>query len=82
MVFKESEVMICDKNYTRISARNRFISRISRIETDEIFARIHFEFHGANLSALISREAKEDLNLRENEEIAWFVKSSEVALEF
>ena len=76
-IFKESEVMIALLN-SRVSARNCFKARIANIECDEIFARIFFE----SLTALITKEACDALNLKIGDEILWFVKSNEVALEF
>lgn len=76
-IFKESEVMIALLD-SCVSARNCFKARIAKIECDEIFARIFFE----SLTALITKEACDALNLKIGDEILWFVKSNEVALEF
>lgn len=76
-IFKESEVMIALLD-SRVSARNCFKARIANIECDDIFARIFFE----SLTALITKEACDALNLKIGDEILWFVKSNEVALEF
>lgn len=78
-MFKESEVMIALLD-SRVSARNCFKARITEIECDGIFARIFLDFE--SLTALITKEACEVLNLKIGDEILWFVKSNEVALEF
>lgn len=78
-IFKESEVMIALLD-SRVSARNCFEARIVKIERDEIFARIFLDFE--SLTALITKEACDALNLKIGKEILWFVKSNEVALEF
>lgn len=78
-IFKESEVMIALLN-SCVSARNCFKARITNIECDEIFARIFLDFE--SLTALITKEACDALNLKIGKEILWFVKSNEVALEF
>ena len=80
-IFKESEVMIALLD-SRISARNCFGARITEIECDEIFSRIFLDFEGQNITALITKEACEALNLKVGDEVLWFVKSNEVALEF
>lgn len=82
VLFKESEVMVCDKTYERISARNRFISAIESIEEDGILARIIFRFNGDFVASLITKEAKDALGLAVGAEFAWFVKSNEIMLEF
>lgn len=78
-IFKESEVMIALLD-SCVSARNCFKARIIKIERDEIFARIFLDFE--SLTALITKEACDALNLKIGKEILWFVKSNEVALEF
>lgn len=78
-IFKESEVMIALLN-SRVSARNCFKARIVKIECDEIFARIFLDFE--SLTALITKEACDALNLKVGKEILWFVKSNEVMIEF
>lgn len=82
VVFKESEVMIADKDYVKISARNRFVSPICAIESDEIFARIYLAFENGKITSLITKEALEALDLKRGDEVAWFVKSNEVMIEF
>ena len=78
-IFKESEVMIALLD-SRVSARNCFKARIVKIECDEIFARIYLDFE--SLTALITKEACDALNLKVGKEILWFVKSNEVMIEF
>lgn len=78
-IFKESEVMIALLD-SRVSARNCFKARIVKIECDEIFARIFLDFE--SLTALITKEACDALNLKIGDEILWFVKSNEVMIEF
>lgn len=80
-IFKENEVFIADKNYHKISARNRFISPITAIECDDIFARIFLAFEGQTITSLITREAALELDLKIGEEVLWFVKSNEVMIE-
>ena len=78
-IFKESEVMIALLD-SRVSARNCFKARITEIECDEIFARIFLDFE--SLTALITKDACDALNLKVGNEILWFVKSNEVMIEF
>lgn len=82
ILFKESEIMICHKDYKYISTRNKFVSKIKHIEEDSIFARIFFDFDGIEISSLITKEAKNELGLEINKEFMWFIKSNELMLEF
>lgn len=82
VLFKESEVMIADKAYTNISARNNFISPIIEISQDNIFARVAFSFNNTTIYSLITKEAKDKLGLAVGKEFRWFVKSNEVVLDF
>ncbi|PAF41568.1 TOBE domain-containing protein [Helicobacter sp. 11S03491-1] len=81
-IFKETEVMVCDKEYFKISARNRFVSKVLRIEMGQAIARIIFEFEGLEIASLISLEACKELGIEKNKVFQWFVKSSEVMLEY
>lgn len=82
LLFKENEVMVCDKSCAKLSARNKFVSKITSIEEDAIFARVEFDFEGKTITSLITKEAKNDLSLKVGAEFMWFVKSNEVMLEF
>lgn len=82
ILFKESEVMIAHKTCTKLSARNHFISPITQISQDNIFARVTFGFNNTTINSLITKEAKEELRLELGGEFMWFVKSNEIVLEF
>lgn len=82
IIFKESEVMIAHKSSAKISARNKFISKVASIEEDSIFARIIFDFNDLRIQSLITKEAKEELNIHSGDDFIWFVKSNELMLQF
>lgn len=81
-LFKESEVMICDSSYSKISARNRFVSRVLSVHKNRIIARVVFEFEGGVISSLVSAIAIDELMIAEGSMFGWFVKSSEVMIEY
>lgn len=81
-LFKESEVMICDSSYSKISARNRFVSRVLSVHKNRIIARVVFEFEGGVISSLVSAIAIDELMIAEGLMFGWFVKSSEVMIEY
>lgn len=80
LIFKESEVMVA--HTLDISARNKFRSKVKNIEEDSIFARIGFDFCGETIYSLITKEAKNELDIKINDNLIWFVKSNEIILEF
>lgn len=81
-LFKESEVMICDSSYSRISARNRFVSKVLSVHRDKTIARVLFEFEGGVISSLVSSVAIDEMMIAEGLIFGWFVKSSEVMIEY
>lgn len=81
-LFKESEVMICDSSYSKISARNRFVSKVLSVHKNKTIAGVVFEFEGGVISSLVSSVAIEQLMIDEGLVFGWFVKSSEVMIEY
>lgn len=79
--FKESDVMIACKDSPNISARNKFLSSIHSITHNGVLVRVVFNFCCCEISSLISYEALRELEIKENEEFFWFVKSNEIILE-
>ena len=65
----------------KLSARNRLRGTVKSVEKDHAAARIVLEVRGpARLSALITREAADDLELRPGDTVDALIKSTEVML--
>lgn len=65
----------------KLSTRNRLQGTVRSVERDRAAARIIVEVHGpTRLSALITREAADDLDLRAGDAVEALVKSTEVML--
>ena len=65
----------------KLSARNRLRGTVKSVEKDHAAARIVLEVRGpARLSALITREAADDLDLRTGDTVDALIKSTEVML--
>ena len=65
----------------KLSTRNRLRGTVRSVEKDRAAARIVLEVQGpTRLSALITREAADDLNLRAGDRVEALVKSTEVML--
>jgi molybdate transport system regulatory protein len=73
---KHAEVMS-----TKISARNRFKGKVTAVEKDGITAKIEMEVTApATVTAIISREAAEDLKIKVGDEVEAIVKATEVMI--
>lgn len=79
--FKESDVLIANKQSQKLSARNKFLCSVVKIEQNGVLARVEFDFMGEKICSLISYEALLELEIGVGEEFVWFVKSNEILLE-
>lgn len=65
----------------KISARNQFKGRVVAVEKDEIMAKVKVEVKMPTIvTALISREAVEDLDIKVGDEVEAVVKATEVMI--
>jgi molybdate transport system regulatory protein len=65
----------------KLSARNRLEARITKVEKGDVTASIKMRVMApATLTSIISREAVEDLDLKEGDEVDAIVKSTEVII--
>lgn len=80
ILFKETEVMIATV-FSKVSARNAFICKITDIKNGEILSSISFDFYGDKIVSIITKNALLDLNCKEDEEFMWFIKSNEITIQ-
>jgi len=65
----------------KISARNRLIGTVKTVEKGDIVAKVKLEIETpTTVTALISREAVEDLNIKPGDEVAAVIKATEVMI--
>jgi len=65
----------------KLSARNRFRVKITKIQKGEVTVSIKMKVTTpAELTSIISREAVEDLDLKEGDEVLAIIKSTEVII--
>lgn len=65
----------------KISARNRLKGKVTAVEKDKITAKVKVEITvPATITALISREAVEDLEIKVGDEVEAVVKATEVMI--
>lgn len=82
VIFKETQVGICDKSYTQIGVKNKFISKVIDFEESLYLVRVIFDFEGIEISALILKDEFEKLSIQKDKDFMWFVKSWELMLEY
>jgi len=65
----------------KISARNRLKGKVTAVEKDALTAKVRVEVKvPAVVTALITREAVEDLNIKVGDEVEAVVKATEVMI--
>lgn len=65
---------------TKISARNRLRGRIEEKKIGEVGAKIKLKVEPSEMTAFITREAAEDMNLEEGESVEAVIKATEVMI--
>jgi len=80
VLFKETEVGIAKNLTGMISLRNRFKSKIVKIDKGPILAKITLNYKKNKIESVISTQSCEQMELKEKDEIEWLVKTNEVSL--
>jgi len=63
----------------KISARNRLKGVVKSVEKGDVIAKVKMEISApATITALISREAVEDLNIKAGDKVEAVIKATEV----
>ena len=63
----------------KISARNRFAGTVERVEKGQITSSVKIKIQGpVTITAVISREAVEDLALKAGDKVEAIIKATEV----
>jgi len=64
-----------------ISARNRFPGRVKKIVTGELIGRVKVQVKiPIKITCVITREAVDELKIKEGDEVTVFVKATEVMI--
>ncbi len=80
LLFKETEVGIAKNLSGMISLRNRFQSRIKKIDKGPILAKVAMKYKDQIIESVISTQSAEQLTLKEKDDVEWLVKTNEVTL--
>ncbi|MBY6242400.1 molybdopterin-binding protein [Methylosinus sp. Sm6] len=65
---------------TKISARNVFAGKVEKVEKGATTAHVVVQVQGARLTAAITNESVDDLELKAGREVKAIVKASDVIL--
>lgn len=65
---------------TKISARNNLEGKIEDIETGEVGAKIEIKVEPSDMTAFITKQSAEDMDLEEGDKIEAVIKSTEVMI--
>ncbi len=64
----------------KISARNQMKGKVLDIEKDDIVARVKILIESATITAVITKEAAESLDIKKNDDVTAIVKATEVMI--
>ncbi len=74
------EKMFWENMSTKLSARNHLKGKIEDIELGEVGAKIKIKVEPSKMTAFITKEAAEDLDLKEGDEVEAVIKATEVMI--
>lgn len=80
IIFKETEVVISKDLNPNISTQNKLLCRIESIHKGVILSQINLVHEQQVLKSIITRNACEELNLKENDTVLALIKTNEVSL--
>jgi molybdate transport system regulatory protein len=81
LLFKETEVIITTTDPLSISVRNQLRCRVKKITAGKLLCEVTLSWTAApDIRSVITRNACEQLNLKENDPVIALIKTNEVSL--
>ncbi|MFC0777171.1 molybdopterin-binding protein [Flavobacterium sp. HJSW_4] len=80
IIFKETEVIIAKDLNPSISIQNQILCRIESIKKGVILSQIALSMGEESIQSIITTNACEQLDLKENENVMALIKTNEVSL--
>lgn len=80
IVFKETEVVLAKNLSGIISLRNRAQACVKSIERSSLLTKVIMDYHGVNISSIVTSRSVDELALKEGDIVQWLVKTNEVSL--
>ncbi|WP_433830469.1 TOBE domain-containing protein [Flavobacterium anhuiense] len=80
IIFKETEVIISKDLNTSISIQNQILCRIENIKKGVILSQLTLSIGEEKIQSIITSNACEQLDLKENQNVMALIKTNEVSL--
>ena len=80
VLFKETEVIIVNKNDESISLRNRINCQIKAIDKGVLLSKLDLEYEKGEISSIITSEAVEKLGLEIGNKVTAMIKTNEIMI--
>lgn len=77
-LFKASNVIIVKSNEPKLSATNQFVGKVAKIINGSVNSEIIIDVNGAMISAIITKESVEILDLKEGESVKAAIKATNI----
>jgi len=80
VIFKETEVILAKKISGIISLQNKIDCIVNSFEKGALLCKIVLNFETAKITSVITRNAFDQLDIQENDEITAMIKTNEISL--
>ena len=80
VIFKETEVILGVGDMSGISLRNKLKGRVSNIESDTLLSKVSIETEVGRITSIITSNAVEQLNIKNDMELTAMIKTNELIL--
>ncbi|MEO8252763.1 MAG: TOBE domain-containing protein [Flavobacterium sp.] len=78
--FKETEVVLAKAFSGMISLQNKLICTVNSFEKGKLLCKITLDFQDTKIVSVITRNAFDQLNIQENDEVMAMIKTNEISL--
>lgn len=80
IIFKETEVIVSKDLNPNISVQNRLLCIVESIKKGVVLSQLDLKIDGQIIKSIITTNACEKLNLKENDNVLALIKTNEVSL--
>ena len=80
VLFKETEVSLGLRKMPDLSIRNQLPVKVKNVEKGQLLSRILLDYHGSEISSIITTRSTENLKIAIGMEVVAFIKTNEIML--